>query len=349
MLMMQPIDRNAQALLERGVSLAVIARMLALLIPQALAVTIPMAFLMGLLVALGRLSADSEWVALQACGVALWRLLRPVLLLALVSWAATQWVLLDLVPRCNQAFRVMEYGVVAARMESEIKPRIFFQEFPNLVLYARDEAAGGHGWKEVFVADTSKAGAPQVSVAGRGRVLLDPVGRTVRLVLEDRVSYTMGTDAAGRALFEANPSRALETELDPNQVFPQVVPVKGEPEKTIPELRQSIVDLRKQGLPTDRPEYYIHLKFSIPVACFVFALMGLGFGVSAHRGGKLAALIEAIRVRAPGAQAKACVDTAPVLERELAQRAGLGWIGKNTMLLHRRFGHGGQFDLFLSQ
>ena len=55
-------------------------------------------------------------------------------------------------------------------------------------------------------------------------------------------------------------------------------------------------------------------------------------------GGKLAALIEAIRVRAPGAQAKACVDTAPVLERELAQRAGLGWIGKNTMLLHRRFG-----------
>jgi len=55
-------------------------------------------------------------------------------------------------------------------------------------------------------------------------------------------------------------------------------------------------------------------------------------------GGKLAALIEAVRALAPGAQAKACVDTAPVLEREMAQRAGLGWIGKNTMLLHRRFG-----------
>jgi len=55
-------------------------------------------------------------------------------------------------------------------------------------------------------------------------------------------------------------------------------------------------------------------------------------------GRKLAALIGAIGVLAPGAQAKACVDTAPVLEREMAQRAGLGWIGKNTMLLHRRFG-----------
>ena len=53
---------------------------------------------------------------------------------------------------------------------------------------------------------------------------------------------------------------------------------------------------------------------------------------------KLAALIGMIRLLAPGAQAEAYVDTGPVLERELAQRAGLGWVGKNTMLLHRRFG-----------
>jgi LPS export ABC transporter permease LptG/LPS export ABC transporter permease LptF len=288
MLMMQPIDRNAQALLEKGVSVPVVAKMLALLLPQSLAITIPMAFLMGLLVAFGRLSADSEWVAMQACGVSLFRMLRPVLMLALLSWALTQWVLVDLVPDCNQAFREMEYGVVAARVESEIKPRIFYEDFPNLVLYARDTSAEGQGWRDVFVADTAQ-GAPQVSVARRGRMLLDPVARTVRLMLEDRVSFRMGTDAAGRSLFEANPSRTLVTELDAARVFPQVGPIKGEPEKTMAELRQSIADLRRQGLPTDRPEYYIHLKFSIPVACFVFALMGLGFGVGTHRGGKLAA------------------------------------------------------------
>ena len=289
MLMMQPIDRNAQALLEKGVSVAVIARMLALLVPQALAVTIPMAFLMGLLVAFGRLSADSEWVALQACGVALFRLLRPVLVLSVLAWAATQWVLIDLVPRSNQAFREMEYSVVAARVEGEIRPRIFFDDFPNLVLYARDTSPDGRGWKDVFAADTGQGPAPQISVAGAGRMLLDRASRTVRLVLEDRVSYRMGTDAAGRAVFEANPSRTLVTELDPERVFPRAVPAKGEAEKTVSELRQTVVELRREGLPTDRAEYYIHLKFAIPVACFVFALLGLGFGVSPHRGGKLAA------------------------------------------------------------
>lgn len=53
---------------------------------------------------------------------------------------------------------------------------------------------------------------------------------------------------------------------------------------------------------------------------------------------KLRRLALWIEGRYPGSQSRACVDSAPILERELAQRAGLGWFGKNTMLIDSRRG-----------
>ncbi|MGO9463706.1 MAG: tRNA epoxyqueuosine(34) reductase QueG [Isosphaeraceae bacterium] len=53
---------------------------------------------------------------------------------------------------------------------------------------------------------------------------------------------------------------------------------------------------------------------------------------------KLAALLGWLRTESPGAAGRGVVDTAPLLERDFARLAGLGWIGKNTMLISRRLG-----------
>jgi lipopolysaccharide export system permease protein len=82
-LLVDPLMKEVQRLIEKGVGAVTILRILATLLPQALGITIPVALLVGLLIGLGRLSADREAVALQACGVSLTRLLRPV---AVCSW-----------------------------------------------------------------------------------------------------------------------------------------------------------------------------------------------------------------------------------------------------------------------
>ena len=74
-----PILQHGEALIAEGASWDVVIRVLATLVPQALGITIPMALLVGLLITLGRLSADREIVAMEACGVSLGRLLRPLL------------------------------------------------------------------------------------------------------------------------------------------------------------------------------------------------------------------------------------------------------------------------------
>jgi epoxyqueuosine reductase len=53
---------------------------------------------------------------------------------------------------------------------------------------------------------------------------------------------------------------------------------------------------------------------------------------------KLKLLLEWIQREVPGTRGRAVVDTAPLLERDFARRAGLGWFGKNTMLLHKQLG-----------
>ena len=73
-----PILQHGETLIAEGASWDVVVRVLATLVPQALGITIPMALLVGILYALGRLSGDREIVAMEACGVSLGRLLRPL-------------------------------------------------------------------------------------------------------------------------------------------------------------------------------------------------------------------------------------------------------------------------------
>jgi hypothetical protein len=154
-LMMPPILQNAERLIAKGVSWSIIFRALLTLTPQALSVTIPMALLFGVLFGLGRLSADREFVALQACGVSIFRLMRPVALLAVVATAATAYETIVALPDANQTYRELTFNAVAAGAESDIKPRVFFTNFPNRVLYVRDIPPSG-GWRDIFLADATQ-------------------------------------------------------------------------------------------------------------------------------------------------------------------------------------------------
>ena len=80
-----PILQQGEVLIAEGASWDVVVRVLATLLPQALGITIPMALLVGILITLGRLSGDREIVAMEACGVSLGRLLRPLLLFSLAA------------------------------------------------------------------------------------------------------------------------------------------------------------------------------------------------------------------------------------------------------------------------
>ena len=286
LLQVQPFMLQSQLLLAKGVPWTTILSALYMLLPQALSVTIPMAVLLGILVGFGRLAADREFVAMQACGVSVIRLLRPVVLVAAIGTAATAYETIVALPDANLKFREIAYGVVAQELESDVKPQVFFQNFPNHVIYVRDLPPGG-GWRDVFVAETNGP-KTQVYFAREGRVVLDHDKHLVQLQLTDGTSYT--TDVADRERSDSTEFQSFSVNLDPASVFPPP-PAKGAPEMTFAELRADIKFAQDHGDPAYIDRFMVQEKFALPATCLILALIGLALGTSNRKDGKLASFV----------------------------------------------------------
>lgn len=287
-----PVMRELETLVAKGVSWQIAGRIVLTLIPQGLGLTIPMALLTGLLIGLGRLSADREAVALLACGVSPYRLMRPVLLMATVAAAATMYVMIKAIPDANQTFREITFDVVTKKVENDIRPREFFEDFPGWVLYVRDQPEHESGWRDVLVANTSKPEATELFLAARGRLVLKREERRVDLVLADGTRYSGGKPGETQTYRFGE----LTMSLNPDAVFRRAELPRGVTEKTIEELRQDI-DTKVKGGISPHPEIMqIEQKFSIPAACFVFAVIGLALGLTVARDSKLAGFVVGVAV-----------------------------------------------------
>jgi LPS export ABC transporter permease LptG/LPS export ABC transporter permease LptF len=289
-----PVMDSLEALVAKGVPWSTAGRIILTLIPQALGLTIPMALLVGMLIALGRLSADREAMALLACGVSPYRLLRPIGLLAALGTAATMYVMIVAIPDANQTFREITFDIISKRVENDIRPRVFFEDFPGWVLYARDAPPPGQpGWKDVVVANTTRPDTAEIYFARRGQVVLDRQRRRVDLVLSDGTSYK--TPKPGESDTYRFPGD-LVIQLDANTVFQRGELPRGITELTIAQLREEI-DRKVRNQISPHPEIMaIHAKFSIPAACLVFAVIALALGLTVAREGKLAGFVVGIGV-----------------------------------------------------
>ena len=292
-LMMPPILQQGEQLIAKGVHWRIVIQVLVTLLPQALGVTIPMSLLLGILIGLGRVSADREFVALQACGVSVFRVLRPIALLALAATAATAYTMIVALPNANQRFREITFNVVASQSEGDVKPRVFFTTFPNRVIYVRDVPAAG-GWSDVFLADSTHGGQTDAYFAQRGRLIIDREKRTVHLMLERGTRHT--TYVAKPDVDEVSAFERLVLNMDADTVFPRTQVVKGDPEMSVAELKAAIAENQRHRLPVSSQQFFIQQKFAIPVACVVFALIGLALGVTNRRDGKLGGFVLGIAV-----------------------------------------------------
>jgi len=175
------------------------------------------------------------------------------------------------------------------RAEGEVRPRVFFEDFPGTVLYVRQVPAGGGGWEDVMAADTSNPSQPIIFLAKRGRMVVDRKAKTIQMVLEEGTRHTTKLDDPHS--YQIVRFDRTIVSLNPESVFPTIAPPRGEREMGVTELQARIAELRAAGLPPHNTIMELHKKFSIPIACFVFAVLGVALGASHRKDGKMASFV----------------------------------------------------------
>ncbi len=128
--------RDIIGLLADGrLSLGMFLRMLALLVPYAVSFAMPLGILIGILILVGRLSANRELTALKASGVSLWSVGAPILLFALTASVLATWINAYFAPQARASYRDLLNDLVRSNPLSFVVPRAFIHDFPGYVLY----------------------------------------------------------------------------------------------------------------------------------------------------------------------------------------------------------------------
>jgi LPS export ABC transporter permease LptF/LPS export ABC transporter permease LptG len=285
LLLMQTLFRLAAMIIRRGVPAEQVGELLLLSLPNIVVLTIPMSFLFAILVASGRLAADSELIALRSAGISLYRLSRPIILLGALLTILNGFLMLYVLPRGNHALQKLQLEILSQSVSQQVQPRVFYEGWEGLVLYVNNFPAGEDQWQGVFVAESVPAAENEITVADRGEVILSEDGERLMLRLEDAVAHRV--DFAEPDRYRRVNYRTLSRLLDDSFTSDQQATIassKGLRELNLGELRERLTE---PNLPTqlrNLTRVEIHKKFALPVACLAFALIGLPLGLSGGRG-----------------------------------------------------------------
>ncbi len=263
-------------------------RVLAFSTPHVVVLTLPIAFLLGILVGVGRLSQDSELVALRAAGVDLFTLYKPISVLAVLFTLATGFVMTAVVPRTNRILYGMKLELSTFAIAQRIQPGVFSPEFAGRRIYVERASSDRRTLEGLILADNSNpAEGERLTLARRGALELEEKEGRLWLRLEDAVTHHTAADARGYDRASYRTQRVLLDDTNPKERFAKTRPDKQLREMTFDELLQRARTTRDDEL-ARLSWVEIHKKFSFPAACLVFGLIGLPLGVVNRRGGRAA-------------------------------------------------------------
>ena len=272
----------------------------AAVLPSILVYTIPISLLVGVLMGLGRLSSDSEIVALRASGVSRRHLMYPLLGVGLAAAAAMTFITFEMAPAAQRTLADLKEArgdIVYQGLATQVKPRVFEESIPGKVFYIQDVDRHTNEWRNIFIADvplTDDPDAVKIYTARSGRLTTPKAGEVLPEFHLVEAQAHSATNVRERRRLEYNVQDAERLSI----VFQSQDGGAGA--AAAAPARPPAVDgmdfgslLAYAPAPEQQLEYSAELnkRFAVPVTCIIFAVIGLAFGVYNQRAGRSFGLV----------------------------------------------------------
>lgn len=251
-------------IINRGVPFFSVVQLLIYKLPSIMIMTFPVATLFGVAMALGRLSKDSELAALRTSGISFYRIITPIIGLAVLISVVAFITNEKIVPYANQRSEQIIKEIIHRKPIPEIKSDVFFKDPHDRYFYVRKIDSKNNTLEGVMVYELAPDTLPRTITADRGSL------EGLTLHLNRGIIHKFDSD--GKLEYEAAFNNMKLNLLENPLTFGKT---KTAQEMSSAELRDQIISFERSGVKTNSMRTDLNLKYSIPLTSLVFALIGI--------------------------------------------------------------------------
>ena len=170
-------------IIDRGIKAPLVIELFGLNLAWMLALSVPMAVLVAVLMVFGRLAADNEITACKSCGLPFYRLLLPMLVMALILTLAMIWFNDRILPESNHRARMLLTDITRKKPTWSLEENIFLDYFQGYSIRVKTIARKTSEISDIIIIQTKNN--ERIITARRGKMYFSEDGSTLMMELED--------------------------------------------------------------------------------------------------------------------------------------------------------------------
>jgi lipopolysaccharide export system permease protein len=276
-LLIARILKLIELVITRGVPLLQIGKLFSLILPTFLELTVPMSFLLAILLGLGRLSNDQELLAMKASGISPTQIYLPIFLLAIVVAFITLFLTLFARPAANTALRKQLYNVAKTRVGTALKEKVFNDDFPRILIYVEEIKPPGNTVQGILIVDRRDKSRENIILGKVALITTEEATNTLGLRLFDGSVYEREQNRIG---FSQTRFNIYDFKFDLDEIIGPVRQKEAGPkESPLVDLLNAIEVKNNQGVKNVAERMELHQRIAFGFVPLVFSLLGVALAL----------------------------------------------------------------------